>query len=232
VSGRNDLRIIGAFNTSTIVFAVPKDSSVQTGADLKGQKVAIAVAGGVCHGFAAAMVRDGGLQPDRDVELIPGAPTGFVGLWTATKSGQFAATCLIPPISTQAVVRDGGRIIYDSGQKVTAWTESVIVTTSDVSPAKRDGLTRMLAVWRESADWIVNNTDEAGRIWAEAAGLEPDLGVATVGRVSKESWSPRINSASLANVEKQMTDLGQLKQAVDWQTLLDRSLLPSDLRGI
>jgi hypothetical protein len=49
--------------------------------------------------------------------------------------------------------------------------------------------------------------------------------------VSKEAWAPRLNAASLSNVEKQMTDLGQLKQAVDWQTLLDRSLLPADLRG-
>lgn len=231
VSGRKDLRAIAVTtNTSTIVFGVPKDSPIQKPADLKGKKIAIAVAGGVCHGFAADMVREAGLNPETDVEMIPGAPTGFVGLWTATKSGQFATTCLIPPISTQAVVKDGARIIYNSGEKTSAWAEGVLVTTSDAIQAKREPFTRLLAVWRESADWVAANPDEAGRLWAEVAGLEPDVATATIKALPKDAWSLKMSQAALSNVEKQMTQLGQLKQPADWGTYLDRSLLPADLR--
>lgn len=230
-SGRSELRIIGAtINTAQIGFAVPGDSPIQSPADLRGKNVAIAVPNGTCDLWARDMLKSGGVEPT-EANLLPGMPAGFPGLWTAAKTGQYATACLPNSTMAQVVVQDKARILFKASDHVQAWTEGVIVTTAEMIQRKRDALMRLLAAWYAAAQYVSNNADEAGRTWAEASGVDAEVGIQTMKLYPQEAWSMRINQAALSAVEEQMLRYAVLKEAVDWQTLVDRSLLPEQARS-
>ncbi len=229
-SGMTNVRIIGSvINAALTAFVVPKGSTIKDPKELKGGKIGIIIAGGTCHIAALSMLEGVGIA-EKDVSLISGGtPPDLV---VAVKTGQMTSTCLFDPLLTQFVQSGEVTPIWTAIDRLKPWMESVAATNTDVIKNKGEALRRLMAALQKAMEFVEQNPDEAGKIWAQASGLPPDVAVAAIKRYPKGTFTTMIVPDSLKNIERMMKEVGIIKkeETVAWSTLVDVSFLPEAQR--
>lgn len=117
---------------------------------LKGKIIGIAGIGGTLDYLTRAALRKGGLDPDKDVQLID-INTPAIGL-TALQSGNVAATMLSLPFNMAAKDLGYTELLY-AGELVKAAGTGVGATLSKINQ-RRDQVKRMLRATLRSMDFI------------------------------------------------------------------------------
>lgn len=120
--------IVSGLSNKSSAFVAAKDSDVQTPADLKGKKVAY-VPGTMHHLLLLEALHSGGLDPDKDVELVR---VDFFDMGQALAQGTVDAFYSGEPYPSAAVSGGYGRILlYPDDNEGFGIINSVVITTQD-----------------------------------------------------------------------------------------------------
>ncbi|MDR2238863.1 MAG: ABC transporter substrate-binding protein [Zoogloeaceae bacterium] len=97
----------GAFS---VYWAVKEDSPIKQITDLKGKTVGVNVYGSGVYGGMATLLKNNGIDPERDIRLVE---TGFPGSEAALRTGRVDAGVFVQPFATRAEAKGGIRKIFE-----------------------------------------------------------------------------------------------------------------------
>lgn len=154
---------------------VPKDSLIQTLADLKGKKIAIPQ-GSSAHGLALLALKSVGLGP-KDVQFVYLSPAAGA---TAFNTGKVDAWSIWNPPSAIAV-KDGARIIAKGIPPIDQVNNYYVATDKSLNdPTRRAALADVLTRIARIFHWAQQNPDAYAKAIAKETGVPHEDARATV----------------------------------------------------
>ena len=202
---------------------VPKGSSVQTLADLKGKKIAVPQ-GSSAHGLVLNALKSVGLSL-KDVEITYLPPAAGA---TAFASGKVDAWAIWNPQSALAVAK-GARIVAKGLPPIDQTSNYYVASDKSLSdPVRRAALIDALQRVAAEFAWGVANPDQ----YAQAIATETGITVADA-KTSLEAQQTRVTAVEQSDreAEQQLADAflgaGEITKKVDVSTIVD-SILPVD----
>jgi sulfonate transport system substrate-binding protein len=149
---------------------VPKDSPVQTTADLKGKKLAVAKASGA-HYLTVVALKKASLVFGQDVEISYLQPADAR---TAFESGAIDAWATWDPFLATVEITSGARKIDDGASTGVSYTRFYPISTKflaenpDIAKILADELTKI-------GQWVKANPDQAAELQAPLVGLDIEI---------------------------------------------------------
>lgn len=203
-------------------------SAVRGLADLVGQKVALTSPKGVSEMLFLLAMRQAGLDAAGVTRVYSG---GYGPSLTLLEQGGVAAAALIEPLSILRAARY--RTVLAYRDVLPAMVTSVGITSPAYAKEHGEVLRAIIAGRREGVRSIYHDPAAAGVICARAYDLPPGVAaVAVQNMVGPRMWSEgEFVQAELDRMVDGLELIGQVAGTPDWARLIDRSLLPDDLRG-
>lgn len=211
-------------------------NEVKTVADLRGRTVGISAPGSYSWSMTLTYLKKAGLDPERDVRLLPiGTDPGV--LYTALQSGRVDALAWSEPVMSRAE-QDGVAYvlvnIFDRNvarrwmgtdrvlSNVLATTESVIRTQPDTVAAMVAAIQKGLAYIRShSSEEIVRLVMGNPKTNQLFQGVPPDLASKMINRI-RHGYGTGCLSRSGYEVElRRMMDTGVIRQPVSFEEALE-----------
>ena len=147
---------------------VQKDSKINTPADLRGKKIAVAK-GSTVHRFLYEVLTNAGLDPDKDVSIYDMSVEDQI---TAMQTKNVDAVANWEPWMTKAEKAGGRRLIDDS--KAVVRTYDVIYVNTDFARKHPDAVKAFLSGHMKGAEFKNARPEEAARIVAKVLPLKPE----------------------------------------------------------
>lgn len=200
---------------------VPKDSPVQSLADLKGKRIAVPQ-GSSAHGLALLALKSVGLTP-KDVQLVYLAPAAGA---SAFNSGQVDAWSIWDPQSSVAVGQ-GARIIAKGVPPIDQSNNYYVATDKSLKdPVRRAALADVLTRVARIFNWAQQHPDEYAKAVAKETGVP-----LKDARASVDAFPFTITQFRPEDVKAEQAlsdaffDAGEITKQVDLTTISD-NLLP------
>ncbi|MGH3645082.1 MAG: ABC transporter substrate-binding protein [Mycobacterium sp.] len=200
---------------------VPKDSPIQTLADLRGKKIAIPQ-GSSAHGLALLALKSVGLTPN-DVQLVYLSPAAGA---TAFNTGKVDAWSIWNPPSAIAV-KGGARIVAKGLPPIDQVNNYYVATDKSLNdPARRAALADVLTRVARIFNWAQQHPDEYAKAIVKETGIPLDDAKATV-----DAYPFKVTQVLPEDIkaEQDLSDAfleaGEIKKPVDVTKLTD-NLLP------
>jgi NitT/TauT family transport system substrate-binding protein len=231
-----DLKIISD-NVQTVaefVWAVPKNSPIQTLKDLKGKKIGYTNPRSTSQALAILVLEAAGLKPT-DAELVKTG--GFGEGIVALDLGAVDITPVPEPLWSQH--KEKYRAVVRASDTLPPLDNVVGVTTSKAAAARGDFLRAVLRGRRQAVEFIYANPDEAGAIIAKVYNLSPEVTRDAVRNLTSSHEKTGVRYWGVGNFgRKGMDDMiraqrlvDALKGDVDWSKIVDESFLADDLKS-
>ena len=166
-----DLKIISD-NVQTVaefVWAVPKNSPIQTLKDLRGKKIGYTNPRSTSQALAILVLEAAGLKP-AEAELVKTG--GFGEGIVALDLGAVDITPIPEPLWSQH--KEKYRAVVRASDTLPPLDNVVGVTTSKAAAARGDFLRAVLRGRRQAVEFIYANPDEAGAMIAKVYNLSPE----------------------------------------------------------
>lgn len=222
--GQKDLRLVsGAVNAALVNFLVPADSAIQSIDDLNGRRIAVSQPGSITTYFADRIVKEVGLTPGKDVELL--SVGGPPDAWTATEQGLADVAWSTDPISTSLIESGQARLLFEASEYVTSWVDNTYWTTQSFIDESPDVLQSLLRAMQKSITAIRDDLDTAAPAYAKRAKLDP-----AVARAALENVGPSMGlELDMPGIEENVRageQLGQLNaKDVDLDKIIVRDFI-------
>ncbi|EJL06663.1 ABC transporter substrate-binding protein [Pseudomonas chlororaphis] len=155
-------------NPDTIALLVPKDSPVQTIADLKGKKVAY-WPGAWSQQLTLRALEQAGL-PEDHVEFIKLMP---IDAAAALPQGSIDAFPVWEPYISQQILFSGARPILTAKNLMPGL--SAIAASTPAIDSKREAIADFLGRLKLARAWVDSHTDQYADLWAKKANLDPNV---------------------------------------------------------
>jgi sulfonate transport system substrate-binding protein len=199
---------------------LPKGSTVQSFADLKGKKIAIAQ-GSSANGYILQVLRRFHLTPD-DVHLVYLAPADALA---AFSSGQVDAWAVWQPFVSQAV--SGGARVLMSGPPDEAGSSFEIASSKALEDsARRKALSDFIVRLQKAYAWAAANPDKWAAAWSKESQLPESTTKPAVRAVTADvkpvPSSVIAKQQQLANV---LTEEKVIPSKVDFKSIIDPGVL-------
>src|SRR4051794_11072513 len=201
---------------------VPKDSPIQTLADLKGKRIAIPQ-GSSAHGLALLALKSVGLTP-KDVELVYLSPAAGA---TAFNTGKVDAWSIGNPQSSIAV-GDGARITAKGLPPIDQVNNYYVATDKSLNdPVRRAALTDVLTRIARIFNWAQQNPDQYAKAIAKETGVPLEDARATV-----DSYPFKVAQVLPEDIKAEQAlsdaflEAGEITKKVDVSTITD-NILPA-----
>lgn len=168
-SGGADVRIIemlSAVKADEIV--VPKDSTIQRIADLKGRKVAVMSGSGYHYALLQSLAKNG--LSRKNVEIVPMTPPDAKAAFEA-KPPLIDAWAIWPHWPEEQVFEGRGRLVPGLNARV----QVVTVARAAFVQEHPEVAAKVLEVLERAKHWVADNPAEAQRITTAALGLKPGV---------------------------------------------------------
>jgi sulfonate transport system substrate-binding protein len=200
---------------------VPKDSPIQTLADLKGKRLAVPQ-GSSAHGLALLALKSVGLTP-KDVELVYLSPAAG---GTAFNTGKVDAWSIWNPQSAIAV-KDGARILAKGLPPIDQVNNYYVASDKSLNdPNRRAALADVLTRIGREYNWAQLNPDQYAKAIAKETGVSQEDARATVDAYPFKitQFLPEDLKAEQA-LSDAFFEAGEITKQVDVNTISD-NLLP------
>jgi NitT/TauT family transport system substrate-binding protein len=231
-----DLKIISD-NVQTVaefVWAVPKNSPIQSLKDLKGRKIGYTNPRSTSQALAILVLEAAGLKPT-EAELVKTG--GFGEGIVALDLGAVDITPIPEPLWSQH--KDKYRAVVRASDTLPPLDNVVGVTTAKAAAARGDFLRAVLRGRRQAVEFIYANPDEAGAIIAKVYNLSPEVTRDAVRNLTSSHERTGVRYWGAGNFgRKGMDDMiraqrlvDALKGDVDWSRIVDESFLADDLKS-
>jgi sulfonate transport system substrate-binding protein len=200
---------------------VPKDSPIQTLADLKGKRIAVPQ-GSSAHGLALLALKSVGLTP-KDVEFVYLSPAAG---GTAFNTGKVDAWSIWNPQSALAV-KDGARIVAKGVPPIDQVNNYYVASEKSLNdPVRRAALADVLTRVAREFNWAQQNPDQYAKALAKETGVSLEDARATVDAYPFKitQFLPEDLKAEQA-LSDAFFEAGEITKQVDVNTIAD-NLLP------
>jgi sulfonate transport system substrate-binding protein len=199
---------------------VPKDSTIQTLADLKGKRIAVPQ-GSSAHGLALLALKSVGLTP-KDVEFVYLSPAAG---GTAFNTGKVDAWSIWNPQSALAV-KDGARIIAKGVPPIDQVNNYYVASEKSLNdPVRRAALADVLTRVGREFNWAQQNPDQYAKAIAKETGVSLENARATVDAYPFKitQFLPEDLKAEQA-LSDAFFEAGEITKQVDVNTIADNVL--------
>ena len=192
---------------------VPKDSEVTSLAELKGKSVSVPF-GSAAHGMVLKALKDNGIDPDKDVELISQAPE--VG-GTSLRTGQIDAHADFVPFGELFPFRGFAKKIFDGAQTGVPTLHGIVVRSDfaeehpEIVVAYMKAVLEANQIFRESPEEISASIED----WS---GIEKEVVYMFLGPSGLQPLDPTIRGVHIEALENSittLTELGKVEREVD-----------------
>jgi NitT/TauT family transport system substrate-binding protein len=230
-----DLKIISD-NVQTVaefVWAVPKNSPIQTLKDLKGKKIGYTNPRSTSQALAILVLEAAGLKPT-DAELVKTG--GFGEGIVALDLGAVDITPIPEPLWSQH--QGKYRAVVRASDVLPPLDNVVGVTTAKAAASRGDFIRAVIRARRQAVEFMYANPDESADIIAKAYNLSSEVARSAVRNLLSSHdksgvryWSAgEINLKAMNEMMRAQKIVGALKTDPDWGKIIDESFLPDDLK--
>ena len=224
ISRGEPLKIVAGNTTGpAIVWVVPADSPIKSVKDLKGKKVGFSTPGSVTHVIIQTILKKEGL--DKDVQLVKAGGPG--DNWAAIKNKVIDAGWHVGPGVYTLVARNEARILIHPAKYVTAYQETVIVTSDEIINKDPDLVRNYLRARARAVNFLWENPERAIAIWVEETKMPAEalrLALKDTPRTYWDTGAPK--PENLRALIQETLDIGAIKEPVDPAKAQDLRFVP------
>ena len=184
---------------------VPKDSDVTSLAELKGKSVSVPF-GSAAHGMVLKALKDKGIDPDKDVELISQAPE--VG-GTSLRTSQIDAHADFVPFGELFPFRGFAKKIFDGAQTGVPTLHGIVVR-SDFAQEYPELVVAYLKAMLEANQTFRENPEDISAKIEDWSGIEKEVVYMFLGPSGLQPLDPTIRQVHLNALKNSITTLTQL----------------------
>lgn len=218
-----DVKIFGNIYTAASVdFIARPDSGVKSIEDVRGKKVAVSTPGSNSSYFAERTLREAGLEPGKDVELISVGSAS--DSWTVASQGVVDVAWTASPLSEKIAAENGGKVIWRSRDYVTDWSDTCLVATGSFTDENAEALKGWGRSLKKAMDLIENDLEKAADVYAKAIGYEPKV-AHTALKNSQDYFSLDLTDAQIAAVVHAGKEQGQITKEPNIDAIVMREFL-------
>lgn len=211
------------------IYAVTrKGSPIQKPEDLRGSNVAYSNPGSNTQ--IAMLLSLNGIGIDPSAVKLTAAGGLSEGLTLLKEGGVDVAPLLEPIYSAQ---KQDYYTIFNAADYVPKAQATALIAGPQIIEENPELAEGFINAYQKSADWIYQNPEEAGRIWAETSDVEEAVAISAVKRgVEVTFWDTTIYADAINNTVQGMRMGGVLErgQKINWNELLTQEFLPEDKR--
>ncbi|WP_411102606.1 ABC transporter substrate-binding protein [Streptomyces sp. cmx-4-9] len=197
---------------------VPKGSALQSPAELRGKKIAVAQ-GSSAHFQLLTALAQAGLKPT-DVTISFLQPADALA---AFNSGAVDAWAVWDPYTSQ-VLRSGARVLTSGEGAVNGLGFQVAAPAALEDPAKSKAIGDYLTRLRRAQDWVYEHPQEWAKVWAKETGLPYEVAFDAVKRSNGTRVAVAVDDAAVASEQKiadTFTDLKLIPGKVAFKDFVD-----------
>ncbi|MGF9660899.1 ABC transporter substrate-binding protein [Arthrobacter crystallopoietes] len=218
-----DVRIFGnVYTAASVDFIALPDSEVNSIEDVRGKKIAVSTPGSNSSYFAERTLREAGLEPGKDVELVSVGSAS--DSWTVVSQGVVDVAWTASPLSEKIADENGGKVIWRSRDYVSDWSDTCLVATGAFTDENTEALVGWGRSLKKAMDLIANDLDKAAEVYAKAIGYKPEVGLAAL-KNSQNYFSLELTDAQLAAVVDAGKEQGQITKEPDMDAIVMREFL-------
>lgn len=177
---------------------VPKDSPIQSVADLEGKKVAVAEGSSANYNLLAQLDKAGLKYGDIQVQNLQPADA-----LAAFANGHVDAWAVWDPYTSQAVVDEGARVLANGDGLVNGLNFQVASESALDDPATKEALRDYVNRITKAQLWSAAHQEEWSKVWAEQTGLSPEI---TLAAAKNRPVSPQPIDQEVIDSEQEMAD--------------------------
>lgn len=203
------------------------NSPVKSIADLAGKKVAITSPKGVSEMLLLMALKAKGVDAAQVQRVASG---GYINGLTMLEQGSVAAAVLIEPLSI--VRKDKYRTVYSAGEVLQPMTTSVGITTRAYAKAHPEIIRAIIEGRRQGVRAVYRDPAAAAKLLESSFKLSPEVAREAVDNmVRARMWSEGdFDQAELDRMTDGLKLIGEIKDNVEWDKLIDSSMLPPSIK--
>ena len=219
---------VGTRTVAESTLVTMPNSDVKTIADVVDKKVAITSPKSSSEMIFLMELKAKGIDAGKVTRVAAG---GYPPALTMLEQGAVSAAALIEPLSI--IRKDRYRTVAAAKDILPPMTTSVGITTRDFARSNGDKLRAIIAERRAAVEAIYANPDETAAILHKMWNFDPAISKEAVhNMIAPKMWSlGDFNRAELDRTAEGLKLIGELKEDVDWNKVVDQSFLPKDLQG-
>lgn len=218
-----DVRIFAnVYTAASVDFIALPDSPVNTIQDVRGKKIAVSTPGSNSSYFAERTLREAGIEPGKDVELVSVGSAS--DSWTVVSKGVVDVAWTASPLSEKIADENGGKVIWRSRDYVTDWSDTCLVATGAFSDENSEALKGWGRALKKGMDLISNDLDKAAAVYAQAIGYKTEVALAAL-KNSQTYFDLTLTDAQLSAVIDAGKEQKQITKDPDLDAILMRDFL-------
>ncbi|MFJ7265055.1 ABC transporter substrate-binding protein [Streptomyces sp. NPDC099050] len=206
-AAKSKITVVGASHGSSAgeAILVPKGSSLQTPAELRGKKIAVAQ-GSSAHFQLIASLQQAGLTP-ADVQITLLQPADALA---AFNSGKIDAWAVWDPYTSQ-VLRSGARILTSGEGVVNGLSFQVAAPGALADEGKEKAIGDFLQRLQRAQDWVFKHPEEWAKVWSKETGLPYEVAFDAVKQSNGTRVPAAVDDAAVASEQKIADTFTELK---------------------
>lgn len=218
-----DVKIFGnVYTAASVDFIALPDSPVTSIEDIRGKKVAVSTPGSNSSYFADRTLREAGIIPGKDVELISVGSAS--DSWTAVSQKVVDVAWTASPLSEKIASESGAKVIWRSRDYVTDWSDTCLVATGSFIDENTEALKGWGRALKKAMDLITNDLEKAADVYGTAIKYEPAVALEAL-KNSQNFYSLDFTDAQLAAVVAAGKEQGQITKEPDMDAIVMRNFL-------
>ena len=208
-----DIKIIGnVYTAASVDFITVPDSPINTIEDVRGKTVGVSAPGSNSTYFAERTLREAGLIPGEDVELV--AVGSASDSWTVASQGVIDVAWSASPLSEIIDAESGRKVIWRSRDFVTEWSDTCLVATGDFVDEHAEALRAWKRAIGKGMDLISTDLERASEIYGRAIEIAPEIAFEALAN-SQDFYSLVLTEAQIDAVIAAGREQGQITRDPD-----------------
>lgn len=224
------IKIVGGAVQSLgdLVFVTRDGDDIDDIYDLEGKNWAFTNPGSVTESVSQLIFEVMDIDPNSlDVIAAGGISEGL----TMLQAGEVDSAIMLEP--TYSVEKDKWKELFRVSEHIEKYQQTTIITSPQLMEENPDLVERFLAAYQESVDWVYENPEEAGKIFAKSAEIDEEASITSVkDLVEARHWSAEIDAEAMNSMLRAMELIGSItdKDEIEWEELFDLSALPEEIQ--
>lgn len=218
----------GSRSVAEILWVTRQGEPIRSIQDLKGKTVAFTTPGSVTHAVLTLAIEEAEGIDLSDVHMVAMGGLG-AGLTALAQGGVDAAPIMDPVWASQS---DRWQPVFWAKDYVPHYMQTVFIVPPRLLQERPEVVRAFIDARRRGAQYLYDHPDRAAEIFARAYDLPVDVARRSIENVRGERWWSLggLDREGLQAVERVMLALEMIDGPVDWQAIVDQSLLPQEER--
>lgn len=218
-------KIVGSMFRTKGAFYLIGAPDINEISDLKGKVVGIAMAGSGLDAYTRVMLKENGLDPDKDVTLL--ANGVYQQAYASLQTGQVSATIIHQPFVELAEKEGVGKLLGKGYEYLPTFHTGVLVASDKFIAEHPDELRKIIKAYYKSWTYAKENLDETIEFGSKYVEIDPEI-LRAVLESELEIWAnePSVDINSLNDTQDTQIELGFQEEKYDLTPYIDQSFLP------